>query len=109
MAILAVVTRQLPIWSAIAGCIYVAYRLLSFLRIEERIEERRRQEGQPHTKRDAALLLLTALTVVGLILCGIFFMPSNSVVNSRAGFAAIIIVVGGGLTYVFNRRGSPHS
>jgi sterol desaturase/sphingolipid hydroxylase (fatty acid hydroxylase superfamily) len=108
MAMLAAIHGR-PLFVVIAGCAYVAYRLLYFLRIERIEERRRREQGQPHTNRDTALLILTALTVVGILLCTIFFIPSNSVFNSRAGFAAIIIFVGGGLTYVFNRKGAPHS
>jgi len=72
--------------------------LLSLLRFERG----RRKKNQLHTKGDTSLLLLTALTLVGMILCPMFFVPSNSVVNSRAGVAATIVVVGGALTYVFN-------
>ena len=74
-----------------------------------REERRRREQGQPHTMRDAALLLFTALSVVGILLCAIFFKPLNVLVNSRAGIAAIFVVVGGGLTYIFNRKRAPRS
>lgn len=76
---------------------YFAYRLPTSARAEER---RRRQQGQPHTRRDDALLLLTALSVVGVLLCAMFLKPLNVLVNSRAGIAATILVVGGGLTYI---------
>ena len=98
-------TPQLGFLALIAAVGYFAYRLLSSARAEER---RRRERGQPHTMRDTALLLLTALSVVGVLLFAMFLKPLNVLVNSRAGFAAIILAVGGGLTYVFNRKGEPH-
>ena len=85
---------------------YFAYRFLSSARREDR---RRREQGQPHTMRDTALLLFAALSVVGVLLCAEFLKPLNVLVNSRAGIAAVIVVVGGGLTYIFNRRRAPHS
>jgi Na+/H+ antiporter NhaD/arsenite permease-like protein len=99
-------SQQDGIWLVIAAVAYIAYRLLSSARTEER---RRREQGQPHTIRDSALLLLAALSVVGVLLCAIFLKPLNVLVHSRAGFAAIIVLVGGGLTYLFNRRRAPHS
>ena len=99
-------TSQFPLWVEIAVGAYFAYRLLTSARAEER---RRRQQGQPHTRRDDALLLLTALSVVGVLLCAMFLKPLNVLVNSRAGIAATILVVGGGLTYIFNRRRAPRS
>jgi undecaprenyl pyrophosphate phosphatase UppP len=98
-------TPHYPVWAVIAVWAYFSFRLLRSARTQER---RRREEGQPHTKRDTALLLLAALSVVGVLLGTMFLMPSNRLINSRAGFAAIIVVVGGGLTYFFNRRGAPH-
>jgi Na+/H+ antiporter NhaD/arsenite permease-like protein len=98
-------TSQFPLWVMLTVGAYFAYRLLRSARAEER---RRREQNQPHTTRDTALLLLTALTVVGVLLCAMFLKPLNLLVNSRAGIAAIILVVGGGMTYVFNRRGAPH-
>ena len=83
---------------------YFAYRLLSSARAEER---KRREMGQPHTARDTALLLLGALSVVGVLLGAIFLTPLNALVHYRAGLYAIIVVVGGGLTYLFNRRRAP--
>ena len=97
---------QHGIWFVIAAVACFAYRLLSSARTEER---RRREQGQPHTTRDTALLLLAALSVVGVLLCAIFLKPLNVLVHSRAGFTAIIVFVGGGLTYLFNRRRAPHS
>jgi Na+/H+ antiporter NhaD/arsenite permease-like protein len=98
--------QQHDIWFAIAAVAYFAYRLLSSARTDERT---RREQGQPHTIRDTALLLLAALSVVGVLLCAIFLKPLNVLVHSRAGFAAIIVLVGGGLTYLFNRRRAPLS
>ena len=98
-------TSQHGIWFVIAALAYFAYRLLSSARTEER---KRREPGQPHTTRDTALLLMAALSVVGVLLCAIFFEPLNGLVHSRVGFAAIVLVVGGGLTYLFNRRRAPH-
>ena len=101
-------TSHFGFWAVIAtaGLLCLrGYALLSGARAEER---RRREQGQPHTTRDTALLLLTALSVVGVLLCAMFLKPLNGLVNSRAGFAAVILVVGGGLTYVFNRRGARH-
>jgi threonine/homoserine/homoserine lactone efflux protein len=106
MRTIAAGTPQLPVWAVIAGCAYMLYMFLSSARAEER---RRREEGQPHTKRDTALLLLTGLCVVGVILLAIFLKPLNVLVNSRLGIAAIILVVGGGLTYIFNRKRTSHS
>jgi heme A synthase len=103
MGMIATVTQQLPVWGLVAVWAYIAYIFLSGARAEER---RRRDEGQPHTKKDTALLLLTALSVVGIVLCAVFLKVP--LVNSRAGIAVIILVVGGGLTYVFNRRRAPH-
>lgn len=105
MGATAATSQQHGVWVVIAAVAYFAYRLRSSVRGEER---RRREKGQPHTMRDTALLLLTALSVVGVLLCAIFLKPLNVLV-SRAGFAAIIVVVGGGLTYVFNRRRALHS
>lgn len=96
---------QLPLWGMITVGAYFAYRLLRSARAEER---RRRQHDQPHTMRDTALLLLTALSIVGVLLCATFLKPLNPLVNSRSGIAAIIIVVGGSLTYVLTSRGAPH-
>jgi hypothetical protein len=90
----------------IAAGAYFAYRLLSSARAEER---KRRQNVQSHTRRDDALLLVAALSVVGLLLCAMFLKPLSALVNSRAGFAATILVVGGGLTYIFNRWRTPGS
>jgi hypothetical protein len=99
-------TSQFPLWVIIAVGAYFAYRLLNSARAEGR---QRRQQGQPHTRRDNALLLLTASSVVGLLLCAVFLKPLNLLVNSRAGTAATILFVGGGLTYIFNRRRAPRS
>jgi len=99
-------SQQPGVWIVIAGVAYFAYRFLSSARREER---RRREQGQPHTTRDTALLLFAALSVVGVLLCASFIKPLNVLVNSRAGIAAVIVVVGGGLTYIFNRRRAPHS
>ena len=106
MVAISATSQQHGIWLVIAAVAYFAYRLLSSARTEER---RRREQGQPHTMRDSVLLLLAALSVVGLFLCAIFLKPLNVLVHSRAGFAAIIVLVGGGLTYLFNRRRDPHS
>lgn len=97
-------TRQLPTWGLIAVWAYIAYMFVSSARGEER---RRREEGEPHTRRDTALLLLSALSVVGVLLCFIFLKPV--LVNSRAGVAVIILLIGGGLTYIFNRKRRPIS
>jgi Na+/H+ antiporter NhaD/arsenite permease-like protein len=105
MGMTALGTSQFPLWVTITVGACFAYRLLSGARAEER---RRREQGQPHTMRDTALLLLTALSVVGVLLCAMFLKPLNLLVNSRAGIAAIILVVGGGLTYFFNRRDASH-
>lgn len=99
-------SQEYGIWFAIAAVAYFAYRLLSSARTEER---RRHEQGRPHTIRDTALLLLAALSVVGVLLCAILLKPLNVLVHSRTGFAAIIVLVGGGLTYLFNRRRAPHS
>lgn len=105
MLVTGAISQQNGIWVVLAAVAYFAYRLLSSARREER---KRREHGQPHTMRDTSLLLLAALSVVGLLLCAIFLKPLNVLVNSRAGIVAIIVVVGGGLTYVFNRRRTPH-
>src|SRR6185437_12048042 len=78
------------------------FGLLRFwlLRSARAQERRRLEEGQQHTKRDTALLLLAALFMVGLLLGAIFLVPSNTPINSRAGFYAIAVVFGGGLTYL---------
>jgi uncharacterized membrane protein YoaK (UPF0700 family) len=99
-------SQQDGIWLVIVAVAYFAYRLLSSARTQER---RRREQGQPHTVRDTALLLLAALSVVGVLLCATFLKPLNVLVHSRAGFAVVIVLVGGGLTYLFNRRRAPHS
>ena len=101
MGMLAAGTLRVSIWGLIAFWAYLAYMLLAGARSEER---RRREQGQPHTKQDDALLLLTGLCVVGVILCGILLKPLNFLVRSRLGGAAVILVVGGGLTYIFNRN-----
>ena len=106
MVAIAPTSQQYGIWFVIAAVAYCAYRLLRSAGTEER---RRREHGQPHTMRDTALLLLAALSVVGVLLCAIFLKPLNLLLHSRAGFAAIIVLVGGGVTYVFNRRRAPHS
>jgi hypothetical protein len=106
MGTIAASTPELPLWGLIAGSAYFAYRLLRSARAEER---RRREEGQPQTMRDTALLLLTGLCVVGVILLAIFLKPLNVLITSRVGTAAIILVVGGGLTYIFNRKRPSHS
>jgi hypothetical protein len=90
----------------IAVGIYFAYRLLNTASAEER---KRRQQGQSHTRRDDALLFLAALSIVGLLFCAKFIKPLNLLVDSRAGMYATILIVGGGLTYVFNRRRGPRS
>src|SRR5215831_3870052 len=100
------ISQQPGVRVTIAAVAYFAYRFLSSARREER---RRREQGQPHTMRDTALLLLAALSVVGVHMCAIFLRPLNVLVNSRAGVAAIVVVVGGCLTYIFNRRRAPHS
>jgi Na+/H+ antiporter NhaD/arsenite permease-like protein len=106
MGTAAVSTSHLPLWVIIAAWVYFAYRLLSSAKTEER---KRRQQGKPHTRRDDALLLLAASSVVGLVLCAMFLKPLNVLVNSRAGIAATILLVGGGLTYIFNRGRAPRS
>jgi len=88
MGTIAVGTAQLPVWGIVAVWAYIVYMFLSTARAEER---RRREQGQPHTKLDTALLLLTALCVVGAILCAILLKPLNVLVKSRAGFAAMIL------------------
>lgn len=95
---------QLTIWSVIVFWAFIAHILVAG-RAEER---RRREEGQPHTRRDTALLLLTAFCVVGVLLCAAFFKPLNALVNSRAGIGAVILLIGGGLTYIFNRGRTSH-
>jgi hypothetical protein len=97
-------SQQPGVWITVVAVAYFAYRFLSSVRREER---RRRERGQPHTKRDTALLLLAALSVVGVLLCAMFLKPLNVLVHSRLGFYAIIVIVGGGLTYLFNRRRAP--
>jgi hypothetical protein len=101
--------------AAISQCSSAASSLLRFAYNEPsgpcsrfRAEERRRREqGQPHTMRDTALLLLTSLSVVGVLLCAMFLKPLNVLVNSLAGIAAIVLVVGGDLTYVFQSQTRP--
>jgi Na+/H+ antiporter NhaD/arsenite permease-like protein len=88
-------------WAVIAVWIYIVFLLFS----ETRSQERQRQaEGRPHTIADTALLLLSGLSVVGVFLCAAFFKPLAALARSRAGIGAIIVVVGGGLTYIFNRN-----
>jgi len=99
-------TSQFPLWVIIPVGAYFAYRLLSIARAKER---KRGERGQPHTTRDTALLLIAAVSVVGILLCAIFLKPLNDLLHSRVGFYTIIVVVGGGLTYLFNRRRSPRS
>jgi len=98
-------TPHYSIWVLIAVLAYCVFGLLRSARAQER---RRLEEGQQHTKRDTALLLLAALFMVGLLLGAIFLVPSNTPINSRAGFYAIAVVFGGGLTYLFNRRSASH-
>jgi len=98
-------TPHYSIWVLIAVLAYFVFGLLRSARAQER---RRLEEGQQHTKRDTALLLLAALFMVGLLLGAIFLVPSNTPINSRAGFYAIAVVFGGGLTYLFNRRSASH-
>jgi hypothetical protein len=46
---------------------------------------------------------------VGILLCAMFLKPLSVLFKSRAGVIALILLVGGGLTYVFNpRRDTPH-
>ena len=73
----AATSRQHGIWLVLAAVAYFAFRLLSSTRTEER---RRREQGQPHTIRDTALLLLAAVSVVGVLLCAIFLKPLNVLV-----------------------------
>jgi hypothetical protein len=75
-------SQQVGVWLVIAAVGYFAYRLLSSARTEER---RRREQGQPHTTKDTALLLLAALSVVGVLLCANFLKPLNVLIHSRAG------------------------
>lgn len=105
MATTASGTSQFPLWAMITAVAYFTYRLLSSARTEE---SRRREQNQPHTRRDTVLLLVTALPVVGVLVCAMFLKPLNLLVNSRAGIVAVILVVGGGLTYFFNRSRAPH-
>jgi hypothetical protein len=94
-------------WSVIAGCALIVWRLVSNVRTEER---RRRENNQPHTTRDTLLLLLSASLVVGIILFANYLKPLNPLTSSRAGLMALILLVGGGLSYVFSRKGDgPHS
>jgi hypothetical protein len=97
---------QLPLWTVIAFWVFMAYRFLSAARAEDR---RRLEEGQPHTRRDTALLLLSGLCVAGGLLCVAFFTPLTRLASSRVGMTAAILVLCGGLTYVFNRRRASHS
>lgn len=106
MEVSAATSHQHGIWFVMAAVAYFAFRLVSSARTEER---RRREHGQPHTIRDTALLLLAASCVVGLLLCAMFLKPLNVLVNSRAGWYATVLLVGGGLTYIFNRRRGPRS
>ncbi len=99
-------SQQDGIWLVVAALAYFAYRFVSSVRTEE---HRRREHGQPHSVRDTTLLLLAAVCVVGLLLCATFLKPLNVLIHSRAGFVAIIVLAGGGLTYLFNRRRAPHS
>jgi hypothetical protein len=106
MGTMAESASQLPVWTVIAFWVYMAYRFLSAARAEDR---RRLEEGQPHTRRDTVLLLLSGLCVAGGLLCVAFFKPLMRLASSRLGMTAAILVVGGGLTYVFNRRRASHS
>jgi hypothetical protein len=92
---------QVPLWTVIAFWVYLAYRFLSAARAEDR---RRLEEGQPHSRRDTALLLLSGLCIAGGLLCVAFFTPLTRLASSRLGMTAVILVVCGALTYVFNRR-----
>jgi len=53
---------------------------------------------------DSALLLFSGLFIVGVLLAATFFKPSNTFIGSRAGFYIIVLLIGGGLTYIFNRK-----
>ena len=69
MGATAAALQQPGVWLVIATVGYFAY----FLSRARREERRRREQGQPHTMRDTALLLFTALSVVGVLLCAFFF------------------------------------
>jgi hypothetical protein len=103
---LSVVTMDnsaLPTWMVVLICIGIFLDILWGARLEER---RRQRENQPHTRKDSALLLLSGLTVCAVLLLLTFYQPLF--INSRIGIAVVIVVVGGGLTYLFNRKRIQH-
>jgi len=93
----------LPTWMVVVICVGIFLDLLWSARREER---RRQRENQPHTRVDSALLLLSGLTVSAVLLLLALYEPLF--ISSRIRMAVLIVVVGGGLTYLFNRKRTRH-
>ena len=87
------------VWTTVAGGIYIVYLFWSSVRAEE---QKRVDEGRPHKITDTWLLLFSGLSIAAVLLCGLFF--KSVFVSSHVGFYAVLIVLGGGLTYIFNRK-----
>lgn len=105
-SLLAVATSQgqsgLSTWAVAAFWIGFFVLILDAVRRQER---RRRLKHQPHSHRDTALLFLSALVLIGIILAVVFLQQKALQLHiPRLGATAIILLVGGGLTYIFNRK-----
>lgn len=104
LVVAALYSSTLPTWVVVVVFVGIFLDLLWGARLEER---RRQRENQRHTLVDSALLLASGLIVAALVLLLAFYRPLF--INSRMGIAAIIVIVGGGLTYLFNRRRTKHT
>lgn len=95
---------NLPFWGGLIGLLFVFIRMFMAWKKEE---QARKETNQPHTLKDDALLLLSALLLVGLMITPWFFEPLRAILLAPIGgvlFVLIFIPLAFGLTYVFNRR-----
>ena len=70
-----------------------------------REEHRRREQNQPHTLRDSAALLCSALFIVGTMYAVALFAPSWTTRRWYGG-TAVLLALAAGLTYLFSRKNS---
>ena len=85
------------------GWVFAAYWIYAFFRSVRSAERRRKLENQPHSFRDSLLLLFSGLIVVAILVLPAFFKKLDFGYPRVFGYA-VLLIVGGGLTYILNRK-----